>query len=607
MLLIGHLHTSIATLLIVLATLGAGRLLRPWLPTTLGRSDRLLYTSAAGTGLIGSVFFAIGMLNWTQYWLLPAIGLLAALGAVDFRAEWGKLAQGIRDEFQFPGTWIAALSLTLFGLSALADPVGTIGKDGISYHLLGPVIWLRDGWTHVVLDHSHTSFPAIIETIFGLAIALDAPAAAGVIGVFFLAQLLLVVRNLAREIGATPSATALMVGIAACMPVLVSTTDEFHVDIPFATFSLLALRLAAKGGSGHWALAAGAMAGFAGGTKYPGLFVIAATGLIIVVDQIRHRNWPQLLVAGLQFSAIAMLFTAPWYLRNFYEFGSPIIPPPPGLSTWLPALGWPPEVVAGFHHRIQVLVGAGRGGGLLNFLRLPWDFTFYPHAFRGSHGTFALLALAPVTLWKLRRSQLTWRYVGWAFVLTVLWFATQRNARFLVHVIALLTALSAVGIPLCLDRRYPISRWCTLGILALSVGAGIFGFVYFRANQIRSVFSEHYAETRRQREIPYYSAIDFINRTPAVEKLLLLSKWVPGYYLNKPYVKTVGQYGNLPFPEIASPAAALTVLPRWQATHLIDTQDDGWLIPPNDQRFKLVFTGDRSRVYEIESIALIDD
>lgn len=601
MLLIGHLHTLVVTLLIVLATFGAGRLLAPWLPKDLSSSDRLLYTSAAGIGLIGSVFYAVGMINWTQYWLFPVTGILAVLGILEIRPTWRELLRGMWGGFHYFGYGLAALALTLFGISALADPVGDIGKDGISYHLLAPVIWLRDGWVHVVLDHSHTAFPFVVDTLYGLAIAFQAPAAAGMLGVFFLAQLLLTVRNIAREVGATPTSVAIMTGIAACMPVLVSTTDEFHVDIPFATFSLLALRLATRGGRGQWAISAGAMAGFAGGTKYTGLFVIAATGLILLVEHLRQQSWSRLFAASLQFGAIAMLFTAPWYLRNFWEFGNPVIPPPPGLSDWLPAVGWPAEIAAGFHHRIQVEVGAGRGGGLLNFLKLPWDFTFYPEAFRGGHGTFVLLALAPVTAWELRRNQLAWRYAGWALVLAILWFATQRNARFLIHVIALITAFSAVALPLCLDRRHVVSRWCTLGILALSIGVGIFGFVYFRSDQIRSVFSESHAEARRQRDIPYYSALNFVNHTPEVTNILLLTKWVPGYYLQKPYVKTVGQYGNLPFPDIPSTAAALAELPRWGASHVIDTSNDGWSISPQDPRFEEVFAGDQARVYRIIS------
>ncbi len=595
-LLSGHLWTLLATALIGLALLGAGRSMRRFLPAGPGAPERLLHESLAGTGLVGGTFFLVGLLSWSVAWLAPVCLALAALGVASLRSAAPALAAAFRRERGFPGWWITGLGLGLLGLSALAEPLGDIGHDGISYHLLAPLRWLDAGRIHVLPDHSHTAFPAIIEVIQGLALAARAPAAAGLLGVVFLAQLLLLVRGLARDLGAGPRAAALATGLAATMPVIVSTADDYFVDIPFAAFALLSLRLACAPGGPAFALAAGAFAGFAGGTKYTGLFVIAAGAFALVLGPGGGR-WK--IRAACAFGAAALLFTAPCYVRNFLVLGSPIIPPPPGLAGLFPAHGWPPEIAAAFHRRIQLEVGGGLGKGLREFLLLPWNFTFQPEAFRGAHGTFAILGLAPAAVWALRRHPLARRHAVWALALTVVWFLTQQNARFLIHVVALATAACAVALPFCLHRAGAFTRWSVLGLIALNLGVGLFGFVYFRADRLHAVFSAAAAEDRRVRLIPYRDAIGFVNDRPEVVRVLLPGKWVPGYYLRKPYTKTVGQYGDHPFPAFPSPEAVLAALPRWDCSHLIHTDDDTWRVPPDDPRFTLVFRGERSRVYAL--------
>ncbi|MCC5024337.1 MAG: hypothetical protein J6386_16790 [Candidatus Synoicihabitans palmerolidicus] len=107
-------------------------------------------------------------------------------------------------------------------------------------------------------------------------------------------------------------------------------------------------------------------------------------------------------------------------------------------------MSWPEDITAAFHHRIQHEAGTGFGGGWLNLILRPWHFTFFPDVFRGGHGTWFILALAPWGCWQIRRHVYAPRYLFWAACLTLLWFQTQQNARFVIHVIALFTAISAV-------------------------------------------------------------------------------------------------------------------------------------------------------------------
>ena len=599
-LLLGHLHTLLATATLIAAARGMGSVFESLFPEKLTLIDRAVWSTATGLIMGGTLFFLIGQVSWDATVTWPVLLVTALMGVRIIwreRHEWialpGLLAQ-------HPATWIALGSLALLTLSGMAALGGTIGHDGISYHLLGPMKWWQHGYIEVLPEHSHTAFPAIIEMWFAAARALGRIEAAGVLGVLFLGQILILIWRFSRELGATRNAAAWAIGIAATMPVIVSTSDDYFVDVPFAVFALLALRAAVGTPSCKTAVMTALFSGGCIGTKYTGLFVATITGLTLLWSYLAARiSWRTFLGHALTFVAISLIIGLPCYVRNIVVIGTPIIPTPPSLSELWPALGWPPEITAAFHRRIQVEVGAGFGGGLLNLILLPWHFTFYPDVFRGGHGTWAILALAPLGLWLVRGNRLAQRYLVWAGLLILIWFQTQQNARFLIHIIALLTAISAVALPVMLKQSGLVVSWLTRGVILATIITGIIGFVVFRADRILGVLSPQGAISWQQTQIPYYPSITWLNQHDEVARVLLLSKWVPGVYLDKPYVKTAGHYGNHPFVDVDSPAEALRQLHRWHATHVLDVIQDGWLIPVDDPRFQLVSKTTEARIYEI--------
>ncbi|MCC5024338.1 MAG: hypothetical protein J6386_16795 [Candidatus Synoicihabitans palmerolidicus] len=124
--------------------------------------------------------------------------------------------------------------------------------------------------------------------------------------------------------------------------------------------------------------------------------------------------------------------------------------------------------------------------------------------------------------------------------------------------------------------------------MIISIATGLVGFGIFRAQRIHGALTPTGAEQWTQSQIPYLEALRYLNSQPEVTRVLLLSKWVPGVYLHKPYIKTAGHYGNRPFPSVNSPATALTQWERWQVSHVLDVEQDNWLVPQTDPRFELV-------------------
>lgn len=105
---------------------------------------------------------------------------------------------------------------------------------------------------------------------------------------------------------------------------LVSTTDDYFVDVPFAVFSLFALSAAVRSPHARNALLAAIFTGGAIGTKYTGMFVAVATGVVLVWPALLNRpSWDQLLRRFTGFTVLALLIGLPCYIRNAIVFGAP--------------------------------------------------------------------------------------------------------------------------------------------------------------------------------------------------------------------------------------------------------------------------------------------
>ena len=66
---------------------------------------------------------------------------------------------------------------------------------------------------------------------------------------------------------------------------------------------------------------------------------------------------------------------------------------------------------------------------------------------------------------------------------------------------------------------------------------------------VEAVFSSNYAAFRRQSAIPYLAGFEYLNGQPAVRRVLILDRTIPPYYLDKNYLKPVGQWGKELFRE----------------------------------------------------------
>ena len=170
------LISLLCCLFIVAAVYGWGRFFDTRL--TWGRDRAVTSTVLLGVGGMGTILTTIGIFWFTPalVWSALAIGCGLATLAIYVSAGRGTLGS-----IDWLAVAIAGIPCAVVLVSGCAEPLGDNGNDTISYHLLGPKVWLRHARIEPVLDHSHTAFPALVEVLYACAMVVDGPSTVGAI------------------------------------------------------------------------------------------------------------------------------------------------------------------------------------------------------------------------------------------------------------------------------------------------------------------------------------------------------------------------------------------------------------------------------------------
>jgi hypothetical protein len=599
-----------ANLLLFLAAFGLGGLLRPLFPTRLLKADCVASVVLGGLGLLGTLLFLIGLFRFTRPAILGVLIPAAALGLTFIYKETKALASSPTSHFDLPilPAAVIAFVVLLTFVAGFAQPVGDIRADHISYHFLGPQVWLRDAAIHPVPDETHTSFPAIVEVLYASVMSLGGTRAPELFSVFSL-TLLLVAFGLARRMGLDPKGAWWAAALVATMPVVYRGSFAGFNDAILAGFFLLALRYALDAtGPRDYALA-GLFAGFAMGTKYTGIIVLFLVIVCALVLQLKNKELHKHKhISGLAlFAFCAIVIASPWYLRNWLLLGSPIYPPPPALLHFFTPKYMSPDAIDGLAAWVRH-GGAGMGHSFWDFLLLPFHFTYHPALFLNGVGGVGvdLLALVPFGIVALRKDLFAKVILLFVFLQTVIWFVTEQEARFLIHVYVILAVVAIFG------WRYVEARAPRGGPLlsALAVACsmlyGLFMIVGYRVEDLRAAVSPRFEQQRIAHEVPYIDSFEYLNKNPGVKKVLVLAPRFPSFYLRKDYLKPVGRFGEQVVPGAQDTAKLLQNAAAMGITHVIDVRVDDKESPVQDfvlqdppPNLRLIFQREDQRIYQL--------
>ena len=592
-----------AVAVVALAGAGAGRCLAPVWGRERSGLEQVVFTMLGGLGVLGTLLFVVGQFYFTRGLLAAVLVPAAALGIAPAKEFVARGWHFCREHAGAKGAaGVIALVLLITAVAGLAEVRGDWENDAVAYHLLGPRVWLRDAVIRPVPDNCHTAFPQTAEVLFAALLSIGGDRAPGVFAVLPLGLFLLAVAALARRAGLGGYGAWWCMALVVSMPAVYAGARTGFIDVWYASLVMAAVILLLDLRWPADFAALGLFCGLAMGTKYTGLLVAPALALTSAYlwKKSGHRNGREFLAHWMLAGGVACLVASPFYLRNWILLGSPIYPTPEALLRFFHPKYLPVAAIREFQeymwHR-----GAGLGRGPLAYLALPFHLTYQTSRFHGAGGIgLAPLAFAPMLLLFGAREKSTKALALLAWVMTSLWFL-QQESRFLIPVYGIAAVLAVLGWRAMLARTGRMAAAMALAVVAISLSYGCFMIASARSEELHRVVSPSYAERVRAQQIPYLASFQYLNETAAVRKVLILDRSVPPYYLERDYLKPIGQWDEQVLPGVTR---AVDALPRAQelgVTHVLDVQSTiaPFQVPPNFPGLELVVDLPEQRVYRV--------
>lgn len=587
------------------AAFGAGAWIALWLPAEWKKWERLAFVMLGGFGLFSTILFLVGQVSFTRISISVVMGCGIVLAVALFHRVSPLLFPNlsIRAVPKLPAI-VVILVLGGMAVGGLAEITGDWNYDEVAYHLLGPKVWLRTGVIRPVLDNCHTAFPQIGETLFAVLLGVGGNRAPSFFGFVGLGLLLAVSASLAKKCGASDSSAWWVAAIVASMPAVCAGARHCFVDAIFAAFVIAAVRIGLDATSPReWGLL-GIFGGFAIGTKYTGLIAFAVVlGCVVILNLRRSEGMKVLSVRVATAFGAACVVGSAYYLRNWLLLGCPIYPPPPGYEFFCKPKYLSAEAISQFHAYIRHR-GFGLGRGFVAFLKIPFNLTYHTSNFHGAGGIgISLLALGPIGICTSRKNPMTRVVLLIAGLLTVAWYATQQESRFLIHVYSIGAIFAVLGWETAQSWGKRYLTYLAAAAVFISVGYGLLMIARPDGKDMHAVFSSSYAATKHRTEIPYLESFAFLNREKLVRRVLILDRSVTPYYLDKAYVKPVGQWGEQTVAGATDSVEALHMAldNRLEVSHVLDVNSEisKFQVKPDTAGLTLVFEAPDQRVYAI--------
>lgn len=606
---------GLSTLLVLTAAFGTALPFRRLLPREMSLLGMAATSLAGGLGLFGALLATVGLFAFKPVTVTALVLSSAIVGMVGWTRLWTSCRGAAAISILQRAKWtillpvaISAFIVILMFVAGLAPPAGGFGHDGLDYQLLGPRVWLRDGWIHPVPDNAQTAFPPNANALFGALMALGGFAAVSAFGAVWVGLLATQAADLAIQLSGSRFAGAwAAVFVTTATALNINAIDAFN-DLPFATLVIAAVRLCLDISSRRSLIAIAVLLGCAMGTKLFGLLIAPATCICILLADY-DQSLPRRIRDTATVLAVSTVLASPSYLRNWLVLNCPVYPPPVALGRLMPPKGLPLPALVEFQRYVS---GRTRGVGTspAHLLAVPFTVTFAPNRFDAATGIgLAPLALAPIGFVLISRHRDGRRLILLCLLFTVIWFYTAQLARYGTHSWTLASAAAGIGFAWIMRTRTPLStRTLAVVVVLLSVTYGLGQGMKSYFPRALAAFIPEQAEIRMARLVPHWAVYGYVNGNPAVKKVLILDPWFAPTLLAKPYVKALGVRGELPLEDmgIRTLDDAVQRVTELHVTHVLDIRNSD----PDFRRgdfhltdvplgWRLVFEANDSRVYTV--------
>jgi len=402
--------------LFVLTALALGTLLFRVLAVRLYRLEELLLAFVAGSGLLSAILFVLCTVKMARASWFLAVGVIAIAAALWFRGRRNRDALP-----SLPKAWsvtfsivIAAFSVWYF-VNALAPEMS---PDGTAYHLWLPAEYARAHGFVRIPTSIFANFPQGMELLFLFAFVFGKHSSAALVHFSFLAALPWLILCYGRRFG-FPRAAAAAAVLTFASPIVGVDGASAYVDVALATVGFAVfyvLQIWDSDRQPGLLVLAGALAGFAFAVKYTGVMALLYALLFVAWKSI--RNPKAMFRSALTIAATALVFTAPWIVKNWIWVANPASP---FANRWFPN----PYVHVSFEDSYRTLM---RNQQVRSRHEIPMQLAVKGDAVGGIVGPFFLLI--PIALLAVRKRE--GRQVLLAGAVFLLPYFSSIGARFLI-------------------------------------------------------------------------------------------------------------------------------------------------------------------------------
>jgi hypothetical protein len=290
---------------------------------------QLVLAAGAGLGMLSILVSLLGFAGLFQP--LAAWVLVAGLTALAWPGR-RKLYHLVRDvDLPRPGTNFERLILIYAVVSLLLTFIMALTPvtawDSLTYHLVGPKLYIEAGRFVHPLDIPQLGFPLLGQMHFTLGMLLVGDGVAALFHFGYGLLTLALAVTLARQAfdGATAWWTAL---VLLSVPTLFTLMSWPYVDVAlmfYTTAVFYAFYRWQQHKQTGWLVVMGMMVGFGGGLKYTA--VATPIALTISLVWVSRRDGLLVIVQRLIIiGGIALALVTPWLLENYLTTGNPVYP-----------------------------------------------------------------------------------------------------------------------------------------------------------------------------------------------------------------------------------------------------------------------------------------
>lgn len=513
---------------------------------------------------------ALGAAAWSLVWfvlgVVGAYGSLVAVAALVFGFITAILAlRRVREakaESRVPekaGAFDKALLVLIaipVGLALIASLAPPTAKDTLLYHFAVPKVFIAQGGNAVIEGNiaSYLALGTEMHTVWAMLLGGSfseraGEAAGGAVIWMFLPVLLMAIFGWARELRVERRWSLIAVLMVASIPTVYHVSASAYIDVALAVFVTLAVYSLTrwwKSLENGWLIFVAIFLGAALSAKLTTLFVIAAFGLIILLRVRKAQEGePDKLgkIAGLGFAGLILagVIASPWYLRTWYETGSPVFPF--YMSIWpAKAAGWDVD-----RSNLYQEMNAQYGGYVktpLDYLAAPWNLsvTAQPELathFDGVLGVAFLIGLPLLVfgLWKFDLPVEAKIGVCVAAIMFLFWLFSSQQLRYLLPMLPVIAIAVALAITRIAEKDKLFSSISQYAITFSGIAGLLVSTAWFlQKAPVRVVLD---GETRDQylaRNIDYYPYYQLLNTESAPDaKVWLINMRRDTYNLDRPY------------------------------------------------------------------------